>query len=406
MNTARIRQWSLVVVALYIVALHTSIAGMEILAWLLVVIRVAYRARQKYLPPFEIGLPALGLFLTVAVGLLLNPGGRGFFFQLGFLRWIPLLYVFADTLAEYWSPEVERHLVKVWTIMVLISGAYALFQTVTGIDFIRPAAHVVAYEGGVWRPTGFFSRSLSFAYSFGFSYLALSLPRFRWPPLFWGWAVAGLGLATVVGTEARGAWLGLLAAGLVFCLVARPRYFIGFVALVAIIGAGMLASHTALGEKLGRMLSLTMDNSSDIRVHLWRAYYAMWKDHPFFGIGLLQGDLNLPAYYAKLGIHEEFVSHSHNVYLQWLAGAGVFGLFFYLWLCAYFLRLAWRLRKTTAWGWSLLLAQVYLHVGALTENSFFTAITNHMVIFGWAILLALSRRSSSTNTMAQMNTSI
>jgi hypothetical protein len=41
MNTARIRQWSLVVVALYIVALHTSIAGMEILAWLLVVIRVA-----------------------------------------------------------------------------------------------------------------------------------------------------------------------------------------------------------------------------------------------------------------------------------------------------------------------------------------------------------------------------
>ena len=61
-----------------------------------------------------------------------------------------------------------------------------------------------------------------------------------------------------------------------------------------------------------------------MRVDLWRAYLQMFREHPWFGIGLLQGDKLLPEYYAKLGIVQPFVSHAHNVYLQWGAGAGVF----------------------------------------------------------------------------------
>lgn len=380
---------------LYVISLHTSMALMELFAWALALIALIPTVREKKFPRFPLLVPALGLFLCVLVGLIINPAGRGFIFQLGFLRWLILLYLLPQALKRIWSGKFEGRLVAVWTGILLLTALYALFQTFTGIDLIRPSAHVVAFEKGIYRPVGFFSRSLAFAYSFGFSFLAVSLPCWKNKSSLWTGTIFILGTLTVIATEARGAWLGLLAAIAFYLLIEHRRYLIVLAGTLFATIYLISFTHTELSIKVYNLVHMNLDHSSFLRTHIWQAYWTMFKENPFFGVGLLQGDLLVPGYYQKLGIQEDFVSNAHNVYLQWLAGAGVFALGFYLWICGYFLLRAWRLRKATPWGWSILLAQIFLHVGAFTENNFFTAITNHMLIFNWSILLACGEPPAS-----------
>jgi O-antigen ligase len=144
--------------------------------------------------------------------------------------------------------------------------------------------------------------------------------------------------------------------------------------------------------KVMNLLEFHIDHSSAMRLHLWRAYFQMFADHPWFGVGLFQGDKLLPEYYQRLGIVEPFTSHAHNVPLQWLAGAGVFALLVYLYVAFYFLRLSWRLRSLSVWGLSLFCAQLYWHIGSLTEANFFDGEVNHFIVFTWALVLYLSRQ--------------
>jgi O-antigen ligase len=115
----------------------------------------------------------------------------------------------------------------------------------------------------------------------------------------------------------------------------------------------------------------------------------MWVDHPFSGVGLFQGDKLLPEYYEKLGIHHTFYSHAHNVPLQWAAGAGSFAILLYLFIVGTFLRWTWDLRKSTVWGWSLLMSQIYFHIGSLTEANFFDGEVNHVLVVVWALVAFL-----------------
>jgi O-antigen ligase len=156
------------------------------------------------------------------------------------------------------------------------------------------------------------------------------------------------------------------------------------VTLLAFFGPGNMSL------KLNDMIHFRADHSLQVRLHIWRAAWQMFLDHPFFGVGLDQTDLLLPAYYSKLGIQEEFTSHCHNIYLQWLAGAGLIGFSAFLFVCWEFLRRSWEITKRSAWGWSLLLAQIYLLVGGLTENNFFDGEVNHFFTFIWGMVLGLS----------------
>jgi O-antigen ligase len=370
---------------------------MEIMSWASVVVYLGYAIRSRELPfwrenapGFPMGKPLLGLFLAVLIGLLINPPGRTFLEQIGFMRFIVLMYLLSWALITIWSPEFERRLIKCWVIFIVLTGAYALFQFLTGIDLIRPNAHVVTFQSGVWRATGFFSASLTFAYCLGFSLFAVLLPSRRFLHPAWSVAAFIFGVICVLTSFSRGAWLGFVVAGLVYFVIEQRRFLHWFLGGLVMAVSGLLLLPNGISNRINNLIHLRLDHSELVRFHLWRAFFEIFKDHPIFGVGIFQGDLLLPEYYSRLGIDEIFTSHSHNVLLQWAAGCGLFGLIFYIWVSIGFLYLAWKLRGKTPWGWSLFLAQIFLHVGGLTENNFFDGEVNHFLQFGWAIILALT----------------
>jgi O-antigen ligase len=196
-------------------------------------------------------------------------------------------------------------------------------------------------------------------------------------------ASMAFGAIALMTTQSRGAWLGALFVVFVYLCFERRRWLIGFLPLA-------VASTLAIGHlspRMGQSIGTDIDRSSSERLHVWEGYWEIFKEHPWFGIGLSQGDKYLPEYYERLGIVEPFVSHAHNVPLQWAAGAGVFSLMLYVWISLWFLLAAWRLRTRSPWGWGLFLAQIFWQFGGLTQANFFDAEVNHIIVFTWALIL-------------------
>jgi O-antigen ligase len=390
---------------LYLVALHTSMAGMEIFstAVILCILVIQFRERDFRIWHDNRVLRwwLLAMLLAVLASLLATPLLKPFWFQYGYMRWVFLLWAMTCALQTAWSDEFESRLLNLWLVLIAISGLYGTFQMVTGIDFLRKDA-VDPQFGGVFRAVGFFSSSLTYAYSLGVSALAVSLPAFRRKDKRIVWAALALAASGIVASMSRGGWLAGMACMTFYVLFNHRRWILPLVLFFAATAAGLMMYADNFYRKIHGMLHLQMDHSESVRLDLWRAYWQMFLDHPIFGIGLLQGDKLLPGYYARLGVSpgydipgggfEPFYSHAHNNLLQWLAGAGILGLITYLAVTFIFLRKAWRLRLKSEWGWSLFLAQVYLHIGGMSESNFINACVSHLLVFVWALILVMEFR--------------
>lgn len=380
----------------YLVGLHGSIAIMEMASWTIAALILFWKIRSREPVWFTYWRPLLALTSVVGVSLLMNPEGRPYIDQIGFMRWILLMYFLSWAFDLVWNDAFERRFISFWVVALVVATSYAVFQCLTGIDLIRPQKEVLDPVGNLWRSTGFFSESLTYAYCTGYSLFAIARPAFdKLEHKAWGWAAVIFGSAGIVVSMGRGAWLALIVAGMLYVFFAYRRAFVWATALLIIGGLGVGYLDSELANRFNNMVRLNIDHSNTMRLHLWRAYFEIWKDHPWFGVGLFQGDFLLPEYYSKLGIVEDFAGHSHNVLLGWLEGAGVFALALYVWVSFLFLRMAWNLREETPWGLSLFFAQIFLHVGGLTENNFFDGEVNHFQIFGWALTLMLARRYHS-----------
>lgn len=390
---------------LYVVALHTSVAGMELFGWLFALggLYLGTRARSQIWARNRTLRWWLGAMLVVVlVSLLINPAEKSFAFQMGFFRWIIVLWGVALGLEVLWSEVFERRLLRLWAVMVGLTGAYGVLQCFQGYDWIRHRDLVAI--GNIYRATGFFSESMVYCYCLGLSAAALLLPARSCLGFKVAAGVFVMGSLGVVASLSRGAWLAWMAVVALYLAFNYRRYVLpavgSFFALT-----GVLA---LLNPAFSRMLNAyASDHSQSLRKDIWSSYWLMFLDHPVFGVGLLQGDKFLQTYYDRLGIapwieapdgtFETFYSHAHNNYLQWAAGAGVLGLITYLGVCFVFLRMAWRLRlRAPAWAWSLLLAQVFLHLGGLTEANFIWVSVNHMLVFVWALTLALDTKFKPT----------
>jgi O-antigen ligase len=158
--------------------------------------------------------------------------------------------------------------------------------------------------------------------------------------------------------------------------------------------------NAGLHERLFQLVNYSIDHSNNTRVHLWQGHWAIFQDNPVFGVGLLEGDKFLPEYFARLDIQEEFYSHAHSNYLQWLSGTGLIGLILYLYIAWFFAKGAWDLRRRDSWGWGLLLAQLYFHLGGISEASFFDGEVNHFIVFVWAMTWARMNHFTVMNPAA------
>jgi len=162
--------------------------------------------------------------------------------------------------------------------------------------------------------------------------------RRRW---LYGLGAAPVALALVM-TFSRGAlFLGVPAALLVLALMGgrRTRWILG-----ASAGAFMVAM-TLLGG-VGRLSSLLdpSQGTTFLRLSLWRAAWEMVQDHPWLGVGL-DNFLYYYGDYVRPGAEiDRWLSHPHNLVLDFWLRLGIGGVVALVALLAGFLK-----RSLTAW---------------------------------------------------------
>jgi putative inorganic carbon (HCO3(-)) transporter len=155
--------------------------------------------------------------------------------------------------------------------------------------------------------------------------------RLGWLPAVWVGMFSGL-----AATYVRGAWLGF-AAGVVALLPALSRWAraLLLLGLVILVGGTLIAADTPIGRR-ARSIGHPQDIASfNERTYMWRSGIAMWREHPWLGVGpgrikLLYEDFALPEASKKR------TGHLHNTPMQILVERGLLGLAAWLSIWAVF----------------------------------------------------------------------
>lgn len=390
--------------ALNMIAILTSMAAMELFSWLLFLfvvyeaVRRLIQKRSLEVADLKVPLTVLKfLFVSLMIGIGLNvTDPKAMLAAYGDIRWIFLLPTFALAF-RWWMSRDDHSQLKWWWAVVGVVSAYAGVQFFTGIELFRN--HQILYPfGPFWRATGMFNMPLTFAACLGMC-LCVGYAHLIWPPephfrRPYYFIVAALGILAMVGSLTRGAWLAFAVAILVMMAfhLSRKKLVLFFVSGILLLLAATQVP--GIGDRLMGMLDFASDTYRE-RFELWRANYAMFLDHPFFGVGYGQNYKHLPEYFARLNITHGFISHAHNTYFQWLGGTGATGFLLFLTLSALIVVRTFKLIRASRWVWGptlalgLLGAQAQLHFGGLTEASFFDGEVNHVVMMVWGLVLAL-----------------
>ncbi len=143
-------------------------------------------------------------------------------------------------------------------------------------------------------------------------------------------------LAAALALAARGwrRWLGagaagimLLALGLTFSrgawLLGVPAGFLALAALHRRRRWWPLAAVIAVGVAL---VVFVRGGGTALRPAVWQAAWAMWRDHPWLGVGLDGFQWVYPRYMALEAWREPLLYHPHNLILEigtWMGGLGL-----------------------------------------------------------------------------------
>ena len=186
-------------------------------------------------------------------------------------------------------------------------------------------------------------------------------------------------------TFSRGAWLGLLFAGIFFVLMLNPRLIL--LAPVALVALYFLLPDTIISRfsSIGDM----SDNSTSYRVYIWMGTLAMLKDYWLSGIGPGVDAFNLvyPAY----SYNSIVAPHAHNLFLQIVCDAGICALVVFILMGFHYTRtLAAAIRaerdtQSRLLQIALLSGVAGFMVQAMTDYSFY----NYRVMFLFWVYIAV-----------------
>jgi putative inorganic carbon (hco3(-)) transporter len=155
------------------------------------------------------------------------------------------------------------------------------------------------------------------------------LPKFKLLPLAY-WAIAGLALATALGTYERSALIGLVVLALY--MWARTKHKIGF-GIVVIITALLVvfATSHAWNARVETITDFEHENSAYVRILVWKWTLGFVATHPLGGgfASYLVDHIELPASSAGPGA-TEFGRAFHSIYFEVLGEHGYPGLLMFL----------------------------------------------------------------------------
>lgn len=196
-------------------------------------------------------------------------------------------------------------------------------------------------------------------------------------------------------TMSRGAWLGLLFAGVLFFVILKPRLIllapVALVILYFVLPETVVSRFTSIGD-------LT-DNSTSYRVSIWMGTLAMLKDYWLCGVGPGEGAFN--AVYPAYSYSAAIAQHSHNLFLQIVCDAGIVELIIFLVLLVVYVRTLCvaiaRERKRTSrlYQIAFLSGVAGFLVQAMTDYSFY----NYRVMLIFWAYLALGAGSARRSAM-------
>lgn len=241
-------------------------------------------------------------------------------------EWILLFFpVFLQALRD---SKVARRSMGVLIVSSSISCVYAIWQVFVGRDLVR--SRPLEQIGGLHIATGFFGHHLTYGGHVlitGTIALALFLGVRSPGQRILHAAALLLQLGGVVGSFARTAWIGFIAATGGIAVLRRGR------ARWVALAIGLLSIAIVLAVPAVRQrLQAVGDFTDDPRRRLWATSLRIWLDHPVFGSGLGSFRIQFPLH--KVPGAYLSTAHPHNDILNIMVNAGIVGLagFVFFWI--------------------------------------------------------------------------
>jgi|GEM_PF-2084399 len=148
------------------------------------------------------------------------------------------------------------------------------------------------------------------------------------------------GLAALLLTLARGAWVSFLFTAFIFALLWNKKVFLLLVVFLLILGAGLVVNKNNIFVRKAISTFDTSRGTTPIRFELWKSGLLMLKNNPLgLGIDNVYKNSGKPPYRIPISYYSTY-GHLHNNYLQLAVERGIQSLLVFLWLFFVFLRTA------------------------------------------------------------------
>jgi putative inorganic carbon (HCO3(-)) transporter len=155
------------------------------------------------------------------------------------------------------------------------------------------------------------------------------------------WVLLGLLMLTIIGTQSRGATLGMIGV-FGYMWWRSPNKAVGIIAIVVAVIGVLIYAPAVYFERMGTLSAPQEDGSAEGRIHAWRAGTKMALDH-VFGVGAGNFPNNFPKYRSADAPNRWMTAHS--MYFLILGELGFLGLLLLLKLVFGNFRSNARLRK-------------------------------------------------------------
>lgn len=166
-------------------------------------------------------------------------------------------------------------------------------------------------------------------------------------------------------TSTRGAILGLAGGIFIFASLntlflkgSKRKYYLAAVLIILALGSSFFVFREKLAKSnsdtIRRMATISLsEGTARNRLIVWRMALKDFKFHPWLGAGMENFEVIFNKYFTP-SISENWFDRTHNVYLDQLVSAGVFGLASYLAIMFYLFCRLFKKRREDYWQFAVL----------------------------------------------------
>lgn len=335
----------------------------------------------------------LGYFVVSVVSLALNgkpPVPWGFY--LPKFVWIINFYlcIYAFTL----SPPDSKRYIRFFCWAFLLPNLYAISTYVIGYDWLTqvPIEHGAR---GLVNSATYHAHGNSLIFIFFLALLYKKIPEYNWRARFFMIMCISIFALSIFLTFTRGIWGALIISSLLLFWKESKAFALKF--LLFLISACILL--VATSPKIQKRLFDSFSSHSDtVRFNLLSVHFAMFKEHPWFGIGFWESYRQIADYWPKIGLPPDYYeSHAHNQYINVLATTGVLGFIFFTAIWIFFLLRGKKLLSLflpNSTGYIMTLAAFFLLVqfllAGLTDVTFEYSKIRNLIVMAAALIVYLS----------------